>query len=141
MALIGNGAQSEFQAVAFHTLLGIKEISVFDVESSATDKLVCNLSAYPALTIRRATSTADAVLGADIVTGLTATISALGNIGPGFNQVGPMAHYADLHPVSRVALTLTMWIGRLEVLTVLVILRPEAWREGQWALQRRHARV
>ncbi len=80
-------------------------------------------------------------LGADIVTGLTATIAALGNIGPGFNQVGPMAHYADLHPVSRVALTLTMWIGRLEVLTVLVILRPDAWREGQWALQRRHARV
>jgi len=77
-------------------------------------------------------------MGADIVTGLTATIAALGNIGPGFNQVGPMAHYGDLHPVSRVALTLAMWIGRLEVLTVLVVLRPEAWRSGQWAVQRRH---
>jgi len=72
MALIGNGAQSEFQAVAFHTLLGIKEISVFDVDSSATDKLVRNLSAYPALKIRRASSTADAVRGADIVTTVTA---------------------------------------------------------------------
>ena len=72
-------------------------------------------------------------LGADIVTGMSATIACLGNIGPGLNQVGPMAHFGDLHPVSRVALTLVMWIGRLEVLTVLVVLRPEAWRSGQWS--------
>ncbi len=72
-------------------------------------------------------------LGADIVTGMTATIACLGNIGPGLNQVGPMAHFGDLHPLSRVALTLVMWIGRLEVLTVLVVLRPEAWRSGQWS--------
>ncbi|MBC7708895.1 MAG: ornithine cyclodeaminase [Rhizobacter sp.] len=72
MALIGNGAQSEFQALAFHTLLGIKEISVFDVDFSATDKLLRNLTAYPALKVRRAQSTADAVRGADIVTTVTA---------------------------------------------------------------------
>lgn len=77
--------------------------------------------------------------GADIVTGLTATIACLGNIGPGFNQVGPMAHFGDLHPVSRVTLILAMWIGRLEVLTVLVVLRPEAWRSGQWSAEGRHA--
>jgi len=74
-------------------------------------------------------------LGADIVTGLTATIACLGNIGPGFNQVGPMAHFGDLHPISRVTLTLAMWIGRLEVLTVLVVLRPEVWRAGQWSAE------
>jgi trk system potassium uptake protein TrkH len=75
-------------------------------------------------------------LGADIVTGLTATIACLGNIGPGFNQVGPMSHFGDLHPVSRVTLTLAMWIGRLEVLTVLVVLRPEVWRSGQWSVEK-----
>jgi trk system potassium uptake protein TrkH len=79
--------------------------------------------------------------GADIVTGMTATASALGNVGPGFNQVGPMGHFGDLHPVSRVALTLAMWIGRLEVLTVLVVLRPEAWQTGQWAVTPRHTSV
>ena len=79
-------------------------------------------------------------LGADIVTGLTATAASLGNVGPGFNQVGPMASYADLHPVSRVALTLAMWIGRLEVLTVLVVLRPEVWRSGRWAADSSAAR-
>lgn len=73
------------------------------------------------------------LLGADIVTGISATAATLGNVGPGFNQVGPMAHFADLHPLSRVLLTAAMWIGRLEVITVLVILRPEAWRSGQWS--------
>jgi trk system potassium uptake protein TrkH len=78
--------------------------------------------------------------GADIVTGLSATIACLGNVGPGFDQVGPMSSYADLHPVSRVALTLAMWIGRLEVLTVLVVLRPEVWRSGQWAVELQRSR-
>ncbi|MHB9836428.1 ornithine cyclodeaminase [Paraburkholderia terrae] len=72
MALIGNGAQSEFQAIAFHTQLGIDEIRVFDVDSHATDKLVRNLSAWPALRVVRAASTAEAVRGADIVTTVTA---------------------------------------------------------------------
>lgn len=72
MALIGNGAQSEFQALAFHSHLGIEEIAVYDVDPRATDKLVRNLSAWPSLKIVRAASTADAVRGADIVTTVTA---------------------------------------------------------------------
>jgi len=95
MALIGNGAQSEFQAIAFHTLLGIEEIRVFDVDPLATDKLVRNLAAYPALRIVRAASTADAVRGADIVTTVTAdkayaTIVTADMIEPGMhlNAVG-----------------------------------------------------
>ena len=67
-------------------------------------------------------------LGLDLVSAITASIACLGNIGPGFNAVGPMANFADLHPVSKVVLTAAMWIGRLEVLTVLVLLRPEVWR-------------
>ena len=72
MALIGNGAQSEFQALAFHSHLGIEEIAVYDVDPRATDKLVRNLSAYPSLKIIRCGSTAQAVRGADIVTTVTA---------------------------------------------------------------------
>jgi trk system potassium uptake protein TrkH len=71
-------------------------------------------------------------LGADIMTGITATIATLGNIGPGFGPVGPMGHFADLHPMSKITLTAAMWIGRLEVLTVLVLLRPEVWRMARW---------
>ena len=75
MALIGNGAQSEFQAIAFHRMLGIRELRLFDVDTRATDKLERNLRALPELAdlvIVRATSTAEAVQGADIVTTVTA---------------------------------------------------------------------
>jgi trk system potassium uptake protein TrkH len=71
--------------------------------------------------------------GADLITGITASIACLGNIGPGFGAVGPMANFADLHPISKIVLTLEMWIGRLEVLTVLVFFRFEGWRTARWS--------
>jgi ornithine cyclodeaminase len=74
MALIGNGAQSEFQAIAFHHLLGIRELRLFDTDPRATAKLERNLAILnlPGLRVRRGTSVADAVRGADIVTTVTA---------------------------------------------------------------------
>lgn len=72
MALIGNGAQSEFQALAFHSHLGIEEVVVYDIDPRATDKLARNLSDYPDLRVIRAASVAEAVRGADIVTTVTA---------------------------------------------------------------------
>ena len=75
MALIGNGAQSEFQALAFHHLLGIEEIRLFDVDGAATAKLMHNLQNNPdaaGLRLVACAHTADAVRGADIVTTITA---------------------------------------------------------------------
>ena len=73
MALIGNGAQAEFQALAFHAHLGIEEIVAFDVDPAATDKLMRNLAqAAPGLRVRRAAGTREAVRGTDIVTTITA---------------------------------------------------------------------
>jgi ornithine cyclodeaminase len=75
MALIGCGAQSEFQAIGFHRLMGIGELRIFDIDPLAVTKLENNLRAIPelaALRIVRARSTADACRGADIVTTVTA---------------------------------------------------------------------
>ena len=72
MALIGNGAQSEFQALAFHHLMGIDELRLFDVDPAATEKLTRNLSGVPGLKVLAFNSTAEAVRGADIVTTVTA---------------------------------------------------------------------
>jgi ornithine cyclodeaminase len=75
MAMIGNGAQSEFQAVAFHQMLGIRELRLFDVDTQAMHKLERNLRRLPELAdlrVHRCTSTAQAVRGADIVTTVTA---------------------------------------------------------------------
>lgn len=72
MALIGNGAQSEFQALAFHSQLGIREIVAYDIDPAATDKLQRNLAGFADLQVLRASSVAEAVRGADIVTTVTA---------------------------------------------------------------------
>lgn len=74
MALIGNGSQSEFQAIAFHHMLGIRELRLFDTDPTATDKLERNLAALHLKDLRvvRCAATAAAVQGADIVTTVTA---------------------------------------------------------------------
>jgi ornithine cyclodeaminase len=71
MAIIGNGAQSEFQALAFHYLLGIKELRLFDIDVAATDKCIKNLSHLPVRLVP-CRSIAEAVFGADIITTITA---------------------------------------------------------------------
>ena len=74
MALIGNGAQSEFQAIAFHHLTGIRELRLFDVDPAASAKLEDNLEGLQleGLRITRCASTAEAVRGSDIITTATA---------------------------------------------------------------------
>lgn len=72
MALIGNGAQSEFQALAFHYLLGIEEVRLFDVDPAATAKLVAHLKPVSGLRVVVCADTREAVRGADIVTTVTA---------------------------------------------------------------------
>ncbi|MDQ0122027.1 ornithine cyclodeaminase [Pseudomonas lini] len=72
MAIIGNGAQSEFQALAFHEMLSIKHIRIFDVDRDASLKLKHNLSAFPDIEVILADSVQDAVKGAHIVTTVTA---------------------------------------------------------------------
>ena len=73
MALIGNGAQSEFQALAFAHLLGIREFRLYDTDPAATARLARNLGrAGAGLRASVCNSTAEAVQGADIVTTLTA---------------------------------------------------------------------
>ncbi len=71
MALIGNGAQSEFQAIAFQHLVGIETVRLFDIDPQATAKLVANLSGS-GLTLEVCSSTRQAVQGVDIVTTVTA---------------------------------------------------------------------
>jgi ornithine cyclodeaminase len=71
MALIGNGAQSEFQALAFQHLLGIAEVRLYDIDAEATAKLAGNLR-DSGLKVVECASTAEAVRGADIVTTVTA---------------------------------------------------------------------
>jgi ornithine cyclodeaminase len=74
MALIGNGAQSEFQSIAFYRMLGVRSLRLYDTDPHATAKLARNLAELnlPGLEVTRCASAAEAVRGADIVTTATA---------------------------------------------------------------------
>lgn len=63
------------------------------------------------------------------ISNFTATISCLSNIGPGFGTVGPYGSFAGYSDFSKVILTFTMLIGRLEILPVLILFTPRTWRK------------
>jgi ornithine cyclodeaminase len=94
MALIGLGAQAEFQADAFHTVLGVDRLRVFDLDPEAHDKFERNMGAR-GVTITHCKDAREAARGADIVTTITAdkkraTILAADIVAPGthINAVG-----------------------------------------------------
>jgi ornithine cyclodeaminase len=71
MAMIGSGSQSEFQALAFRSALGISTLRVWDTDPAALKKFVANMAPL-GFDITVATSAADAVRGADVITTCTA---------------------------------------------------------------------
>ncbi|MGL5448632.1 MAG: ornithine cyclodeaminase [Rhabdaerophilum sp.] len=105
MALIGAGAQAEFQALAFEAELGITEISLYDPDLEAAEKVLRNLARVSTLKISIAASVEEACAGADIITTATAAkrhqavlsanhirpgqhINAIGGDCPGKTEIG-----------------------------------------------------
>lgn len=66
--------------------------------------------------------------GEGLVTSATAAAATLGNIGPGLEAVGPVDNYAFFHPVSKLIMVLLMWLGRLEVYSILALATVQFWR-------------
>jgi len=60
---------------------------------------------------------------------MSVAIATLGNVGPGFGVVGPMNSFLPFSDAAKLYMVFLMWIGRLEVLSVLVIFTPTFW---QW---------
>jgi len=65
----------------------------------------------------------------NFVVGFTASAQAVGNIGPGLGEVGPMGGYAGLEPLSKLILIFQMWAGRIELIPVFLLLTPELWKK------------
>ncbi|WP_286009797.1 TrkH family potassium uptake protein [Salinicola avicenniae] len=75
-------------------------------------------------------SLALAALGLDMVTAITGASTALTNVGPGLGEViGPSGNFASLPDAAKWLLCVGMLMGRLEILTVLVLLMPFFWRK------------
>jgi trk system potassium uptake protein TrkH len=66
--------------------------------------------------------------GMDVVTAFTAVLACVNNIGPGLGDVGPTVNYGALTDFQTWVCTFAMLLGRLELLSVLVLLTPQFWR-------------
>jgi ornithine cyclodeaminase len=113
MAMIGNGAQSEFQSLAMKAICGITEVRLYDIDPKATAKCAANL-AGTGLTVTPCATPEDAIMGAQIITTCTADkqyatiltdnmvgagvhINAIGGDCPGKTELAPaILHRADI---------------------------------------------
>jgi ornithine cyclodeaminase len=113
MAMIGNGAQAEFQALAMKAVCGIEEVRLYDIDPAATRKCATNLAGR-GLRVVSCNSAEEAILGAQIITTCTADkqyatiltdnmvgggvhINAVGGDCPGKTELAPaILHRAEI---------------------------------------------
>ncbi len=63
-----------------------------------------------------------------VETAVSAVAATLGNVGPGLGEVGPDLNYAWLPGAAKFVLIMCMWLGRLELFTVLMMFSPRFWK-------------
>ena len=72
------------------------------------------------------------LFGHDLVTSFAASLATVGNIGPGFNAAGPMGNFAFFGDPEKILMFFGMWLGRLEIATVLALVFSDVWRDLHW---------
>ena len=65
----------------------------------------------------------------DFLTCISASASAISNVGPGLGEIiGPEGNYSTLTDYSKIVLLITMFLGRLEMLTIFILFIPSFWK-------------
>ena len=64
-----------------------------------------------------------------MISALTASASAIGNIGPGLGSIGPTNNWGHLTDLAKWVSSFTMLMGRLEIFTVVVLFSRSFWRK------------
>lgn len=70
----------------------------------------------------------DSFAKGDVFTNLSATLTCISNVGPGFNLVGPMYSFAGYSWFSKLVLSFVMLVGRLEIYPMIILFAPRTWR-------------
>ena len=69
------------------------------------------------------------IMELDIVTAASTSIATLGNVGPIFGLISPFEHFADFPAFARLIMIVNMWVGRLELYTVILLFTREFWKK------------
>ena len=70
-----------------------------------------------------------AAMNIDLLTAISASASAIGNVGLGLGEVGPSANFSGLPGLAKCILSLDMFLGRLEFFALMILFLPEFWRK------------
>ena len=114
----------------FKRIINPKRVSTIQLEGKKIEESTVNgVTAYFAIYVVLIVFVAFllSIDGFSFETNLTAAIASLNNIGPGFDAVGPLSTYAGYSPFSKIILTITMLLGRLEIYPLLIALAPSTW--------------
>ena len=68
--------------------------------------------------------------GFDIESSFSAAVTCISNVGPGLAKFGPMENFMALSGLTKIILSMTMLIGRLEMFPIFIIFMPETWRKA-----------
>ena len=68
------------------------------------------------------------MFGCDILTGFTASIACISNVGPGFGEVGSMSNFSELPAVLKFTSTALMLVGRLEIFGFIQLFFMRSWK-------------
>jgi trk system potassium uptake protein len=70
------------------------------------------------------------LFGLDFLTSLSASASAISNVGPGIGEIiGPNGNYSSINDIAKWILAITMLVGRLEIFTILVLFSKNFWKK------------
>ncbi len=71
-----------------------------------------------------------AIDGKTLITDISAVISCVNNIGPGFDAAGPTQSFASFSVLSKIVFIIDMLVGRLEIFPILVLFSKSTWQNG-----------
>lgn len=102
-----------FITLYFFILVGVTFLLAFDPANGQTVGIVSDAGSY--------------AVKHGFTSNFSATLACISNVGPAFEAIGPYASYAAFSWFSKIALTFTMLLGRLEILPVLILFNKRTW--------------
>ena len=73
-------------------------------------------------------SIAVSLIEGNLTIGIVGAAATLGNVGPGFAQIGPYGNFAELNTLTKLIFTFNMLVGRLELIPFLAMLHADFWK-------------
>jgi trk system potassium uptake protein TrkH len=101
------------------------KIDQLTVSNDVQRQMISFLLFYFALMVFSALSVT--IIEQDGAIGMVGTAATIGNVGPGFGEIGPMGSFGKLHALTKFIFIVDMLVGRLELIPFLAMLAPEFW--------------